>query len=167
MHVREMLDIWPTLPIDIWYNYNNTTLATAASTGNSGNNNIIIMLKHHDCICKISLCGVPSSQFERLARATQNSELFLALTLLVLQSKPELVLGVLPDSFLGGSAPHLRTLRLDNVAFLALLKLLWSAAGDLVHLYLWGIPDARYVSPEVMASCLSTLTKLESLRLGF
>jgi hypothetical protein len=66
-HVREMLDIWPMLPIDIWYNYNNTTLATAASTGNSGNDNVIVALKHRDHVYKISLHSVPSSHFKRLA----------------------------------------------------------------------------------------------------
>ena len=166
-HVREMLDVWPTLPVDIWYNYNNTTLAAAASTGNSGNDDVIVALKHCDRACKISLRGVPSSQFERLAGATQNHEPFPALTSLVLRSEPELAPAVLPESFLGGSAPRLRTLRLDNVAFPALPKLLRSAGGDLVHLYLWGIPDAGYVSPEAMAGCLSALTKLKSLRLGF
>ena len=73
---------------------------------------------------------------------------------------------VLPDSFLGGSAPRLRSLRLDNIPFPGLPKLL-SSVTHLVHLYLPDIPPSGYISPEAMATCLSTLTSLETLSLGF
>ena len=73
---------------------------------------------------------------------------------------------ILQDSFLGGSAPNLRSLRLRGVTYPTLPKLLLTAKG-LVDLRLLNIPFSDYISPDSMASCLSSLTKLEDLRLGF
>jgi hypothetical protein len=72
----------------------------------------------------------------------------------------------LPDSFLGGSAPRLRSLHLEYIAFPALPKLLLSTT-HLVHLDLEDIPDSGRIPPEVMATSLSALTSLESLVLNF
>jgi hypothetical protein len=71
-----------------------------------------------------------------------------------------------PTSFLGGSAPRLQELRLYHVSFPALPKLLLSAT-HLVHLSLANIPHSGYISPEVMATCLSVLTRLETLVIHF
>ena len=73
---------------------------------------------------------------------------------------------VLPDSFLGQSAPRLRYLTLTSIPFPGLPKLLLSAT-HLVNLWLINIPHSGYISPEAMATCLSTLTRLISLSLGF
>ena len=73
---------------------------------------------------------------------------------------------VISDSFLGGSAPLLKSLRLTHTAFPALPKLLLSA-NDLVDLALRGISHAGYISPEVMVASLSSMTKLRSLGLEF
>jgi hypothetical protein len=75
---------------------------------------------------------------------------------------------VLPDSFLGGSAPRLRTLRLLGIAFPAVLvRDLILSANDLVELTLYRLPHSGYISPETMAACLSSLNRLESFELGF
>jgi hypothetical protein len=60
-------------------------------------------------------------------------ESFPALTTLDLQSRGEMA--SVADSFLGGSAQHLRYLRLLSIPFPALPKLL-SSATDLVNLHL-------------------------------
>jgi hypothetical protein len=73
---------------------------------------------------------------------------------------------VIPDSFLGGSAPRLRTLTLDGISFPGLPKLLLSATR-LVHLSLSFIPDPGYISPEVMVALLSVFSNLEILCLNF
>ena len=65
-----------------------------------------------------------------------------------------------------GTAPRLRALDLDDVPFPGLPKLLLSAI-HLVNLDLSRIPPSGYVSPEVMATSLSSLTSLELLRLRF
>jgi hypothetical protein len=71
---------------------------------------------------------------------------------------------VLPDSFLGGSAPHLRFLSLASISFPAFPNLLLSAS-NLVYLYLCGTPSG-YILPETVAA-FSVLTKLEDMRLVF
>ena len=72
----------------------------------------------------------------------------------------------IPESFLGGSAPRLQHLELEYIRFPGLPKLLLSAI-DLVSLSVSKTPHSGYISPEAMARCLSTLTRLESLSLGF
>src|SRR5712675_2255788 len=73
---------------------------------------------------------------------------------------------VLPASFLGGSAPRLRELKLRSIPFPSIPKLLLSA-NDLVTLSLWDIPNFGYISPDAMATALTVMTRLESLHLGF
>ena len=73
---------------------------------------------------------------------------------------------VLPDSFLGGSAPRLRSLHSSHIPFPGLLKLLLSTT-HLVDLTLRDVPQSGYFSPESMATALSTLTGLGSLSLRF
>jgi hypothetical protein len=73
---------------------------------------------------------------------------------------------IVPDSFLGGSAPRLQYLQLERIPFQGLPKLL-SSAIHLVQLHLYLIPQSGYISPEVMITCLSALTFLEKLSLGF
>ena len=72
----------------------------------------------------------------------------------------------LPDSFLGGSAPRLEYLWLRRVPFPGLPKLLLSAT-HLTILHLEFIPRLGYFSPEEMATALSMLTRLRTLRLVF
>ena len=72
----------------------------------------------------------------------------------------------IPDSFLGGTAPRLRSLESDGVPFPGLPKLLLSAT-HLVKLDLLNIPPRGYIPPEAMATSLSALTCLESLHLEF
>ena len=72
----------------------------------------------------------------------------------------------IPDSFLGGSAPRLRTLRFYDVPFPELPKLLLLAT-HLVELGLYKIPHSGYMSPEAMATCFSVLSSLKSLYLAF
>jgi hypothetical protein len=73
---------------------------------------------------------------------------------------------VIPDSFLGGSAPRLRHFLLDRIPFPGLPNLLLSA-NHLVHLYLHQIPHSGYFSLEVMVVSLSVLSSLRMLSLGF
>ena len=157
--VMEMLDIGPALPIVIQAHF----FSTKEQMGDM--DNVIAAMKHKDRICEITLRGVPSSllESERFAAVTQAP--FPALTHLDLLSDVDSA-PLLPGSFLDGSAPHLRTLRLRFILFPALRNLLLSA-NDLVVLSLWDIPHSGYISPKAMVTCLSTLTRLESLYLGF
>ena len=148
-----MLDIWPDLPIFV-RQYHPPTL---------GMDNIVATLEHNDRVREIDLWLVGSSQFEEIVPAMQ--ERFPALTVLKLRSTMELE-QVLPDSFLGGSAPRLQSLWLGCVPFPRLPKPLLSAR-DLVDLSLWDIPLSGYISLDSMFTSLSASTRLEKIALAF
>ena len=156
--VRQMLDIWPTLPIvvrdrdldsDLWLDMYDV-------------DNIMAALEHRDRGSQIQLESVPHIFFERNSVMMES---FPALTHLFL-SREHISFPVLPDSFLGGSAPRLREFAFDGVPFPALPKLLLST-NDLVELSLWHIPHPGYISPDAMLTCLSSLTRLEVFFLCF
>ncbi len=151
-----MLDIWPPLPIVI-------SCHRSPSSPLRGILNVIAALECHDRVCEISIWDIPHSLLKRY-EATKNP--FPALTSLQLSSADDRWPPVLPDSFLGGFAPRLRSLDLHGIAFPAPQKLL-SSATDLVTLRLERIPYSGYISPEEIVACLSTLTKLKELALEF
>jgi hypothetical protein len=124
---------------------------------------IFAALEHNDRVCSMNLSNIPSSQSEKVLAAMQKP--FPALTHLQLHFLYEKT-PVDPSSFLGGSAPSLQTLVLNNVLFPGLPKLL-SSATHLVNLTLWRIPYSGYISPEAVVTCISVLTRLKSLEIGF
>jgi hypothetical protein len=150
-----MLDVWPALPIEIHDDW--------ARTRDVGPNNIVAALEHPDRVRNLILANIPSPVGEALAAAMQVP--FPELTFMWLWSDGGST-SVLPDSFLGGSAPRLHTLWLAGISFPALPNLLLSAS-DLVFLALRGVPHSGYISPEAMVACLSSLNRLEILYLGF
>jgi hypothetical protein len=146
---RDTLDVWPPLPLLI------------LGRARKGLDDIISVLEYSDRVHVIKLTHVSSSRLKQLSAAMQVP--FPELTDLRLWSYRDVVL---PDSFLGGSAPRLRFLSLDGVPFPRLPKLLLSAT-HLVDLHLERIPHSGYMSPEAMASVFPTLVRLRSLRLEF
>ncbi|KAI0283791.1 hypothetical protein BC826DRAFT_1190147 [Russula brevipes] len=151
--VRAMLDIWPALPIEIndaWMGEWREVL-----------DNIIAALEHPDRVRSIALRPSSSSAWNALVAAMQVP--LPELTYLWLWSPG--VSPVFPDSFLGGSARRLRTLKLANISFPAVSNLLLSAS-DLVDLSMLDI-HSGYISPDAFVACLSSLNRLEYLRLGF
>ena len=149
--VEEYLDIWPQLPIAIDIHFDTLLLPPVVT-------DITAALKHHHRVCKIIIGDVSYSLLKEFG-AMKNP--FPALTELDLQSDQRYPL-VLPDSFLLGSAPRLRTLSLNGISFPALPKLFLSTT-DLVELRLERVPPSGYVSPEALATGLSMLTRLKSL----
>jgi hypothetical protein len=154
--VRETLGIWPLLPIDI-------KVFGHEMWGKWGADNILAALESNDRICRIDLFYIPNLELEKILAAMQQP--FSALTRLRLQSR-DYTAPAIPASFLGGSAPHLQSLILDRIPFPELPKLLLTST-HLVSLRLWEIPDSGYISPEAMVTCLSMLTRLERLDIGF
>jgi hypothetical protein len=148
---RAALDIWPPLPLVI----------QDGTDPQGGLDNIIAVLERRNRVRIINLVRVSNSQLETLSEAMQ--EPFPGLTDLQLWSHGDVVL---PDSFLGGSAPRLRFLWLNRTPFPGLPKLLLSAT-HLVDLFLEDIPHSGYISPGAMVTVLSTLTRLEVLVLEF
>jgi hypothetical protein len=143
------LDVWPALPLLIKGGVNEKSV-----------DNVIAELEHSDRIRQIDLVCHTSSQNFWTAMQVPFPELAV-LNLRGMSYGP-----VLPDSILGGSAPRLRFLALTFIPFPGLPKLLLFTT-HLVQLNLSGIPRSGYISPEAMATCLSMLTSLETLHLGF
>jgi hypothetical protein len=149
---RKMLEIWPALPIYI------------RVYGRSGtiNANVLSALEERDRICKVYVHGVSDFELKDLVGAMQVT--FPALTDLYIHSLSDKV--SFSESFLGGSAPNLRSLDLTYIAVPALPKLLLSSPG-LVNLSLYHIPHSGYVSSDAIVDFLSSLTRLEILQIDF
>jgi len=125
--------------------------------------NIIAALEHNDRVYEIKLWQVSVPLLENVLAAMKES--FPALTYLNLRLDDGKV-AVVPDSFLGGSAPRLRSLVLQRLSIPGLPKLLLSAT-DLVDLLLLNIPHSMYIPPGAMVTCLLALVRLEGFGLGF
>ena len=153
--VRKLFDVWPPLPIEI--------ILERAELAN-----IIAALEYRGRVRKIWFLHLAGSQWERVAPMMQKP--FPALTFLHVSAAVLIwdgeTIPVLPDMFLGGSAPRLQTLLLRGVRFPGLPRFLLSTT-DLSRLTLEGIPHTGYISPEVMVTSLSTLTRLTELTIEF
>lgn len=159
--VRRRLNCWPSLPIFIKY-WANLEFRPPSS---EDEDNLMAALEHPDRVRKLQL-AVTSSQLEKIAERMQMA-FFTGLTSLSLWLEKGTTTPTLPKSFLAGCAsPRLRDISLVGVAFPELPQLLASAIG-LVSLSLLDVPDAGYIPPDVMATCLSTLPHLRSLCINF
>jgi hypothetical protein len=161
--MSEMPDTWPVLPIiltlfanrysmpDQWQRWDNVLAALES--------------EHYNRIYEIHIRfdRITNSRWQRFAAVMQKP--FPELTHLELWRYPGVV-PVLPDSFLGGSAPRLQEFTLRGIPFSSMPKLLLSA-NRLVKLDLCDIPGSGYVSPDAMAAALAVVTRLESLHLQF
>ena len=153
---RMSLNVWPALPLLI-------------NAFGGPVDNVIARLEHSDRIHEINIVLIqyPTRDIEKLWTAMQVP--FPELTCagyIYMGPRGSSSVPVLPDSFLGGSAPRLRFLLLQSIPFPGIPKLL-SSATHLVKLHLYNIPHSGYISPEAMATCLSALTSLEFLLLNF
>jgi len=150
------LDIWPELPI---------VVVAQHMDSKEDVTNLITALRQHNRVCKIYYrnWGFQDSLLEEFAAM---DEPFPALTSLVLSACQQPNAPVLRDSFLGGSAPRLRSIHVDGIQYPSIGNLL-SSTTNLVHLFLWDITHSGYISPETIVLCLSMSPRLESLSLGF
>ena len=153
---REMLDIWPALPI----------VVRVRGKEDEINDNVLAALEKHDRICKVHIDNAPVGDIEELALAGAMQVTFPTLTDLDIHAVDYSLPASFPESLLGGSAPKLRSLRLMYIAFPALPKLLLASPG-LVSLSLIGTSYSGYISPDAIVDCLSSLTRLEYLQLDF
>jgi hypothetical protein len=152
--------MWPPLPIVISNSVRITRLLKPEDVGN-----VLAALRHRDRICEIDLWSVPRATLQR--SLTEMTAPYPALTCLRIHSFLATNL-LFPNSFLGGSSPQLEELELNcqTVACPGLEKLLSSASG-LVRLHLFRLSRSGPFRPEKMVTCLSTLTRLQSLSLHF
>ena len=150
------LDMWPALPI---------VISAQDMRSEEDATNVISALRHHNRVCKIYYWKNQEFEDSFLEEFVAIDEPFPVLTSLKLISFAQNV-PVLPDSFLGGSAPCLRSLDLRGIPYPSIGKLL-SSTTNLVRLHLWRMPRSRYIAPGTIIPCLSILPRLESLELGF
>ena len=149
--VRDTLDVWPPLPLII--------------TGNwfsRDTDNVIAALGQRNRVSQVDLKLSGWQLAEVLAPMHVSFPELTDLHLWLDDETPP----VIPDSFLGGSAPRLRTLDFYSISFPGLPKLLLSAT-HLVNLTLLDIPHSGYISPEAIVASLSVLSSLVSLLLQF
>ena len=151
----ETLDVWPALPI---------VIDVRDIRSKEDVTDVDAALRHHNRVCKICYYNL-EYQDPWLKEFAAIDEPFPVLANLWLASSAQDV-PVLPDSFLGGSAPLLRSLELFGIPYPSIGKLL-SSTTNLVCLSLWDIPHSGYISPETVVPCLSMLPRLESLGLEF
>ena len=150
---KDVLDIWPALPL----------LVVGSMASSSGTDNVIAALGQSNRVRQVLLSDLASLQLETVLAAMQLP--FPELTDLRLFSDDE-TLSVIPDSFLGGSAPSLLSFSLSGIPFPGLPNLLLSAT-HLVYLWLSDIPHSCYISPEAMVALISVLSSLRTLSLQF
>jgi len=163
--LSEVLDVWPVLPVILISRLETLPRRRFRQKTNHWWENSVAALEseHQNRICEIYITDMTKSRWARFAVAMQKP--FPELTHLTVLARGD-VLPVLPDSFLGGSAPRLRTLWLRSIPFPWIWKLLLSANG-LVTLTLLDIPDSGYISPDAMATALTAMARLETLHLQF
>ena len=150
---RDTLYVWPSLPLYIRFFFSREESA----------DNVLAVLECSNRVHEIDLAYFSSTHFETFWAAMDVP--FPELTSLLLISDEKTV-PVLPDSFLGGSAPRLENFHLQGIPFPGLRKFLLSTT-HLVILHLLDIPHSGYLSSEAMVVALSTLNSLFELRLGF
>ena len=150
---RDKLDIWPALPLVVEGDMDTT----------SGTDNIIAALEQSNRVRRVLLVNLEPWQLEEVLAAMQVPlpELRYLQLFSFVGTMP-----VIPDSFLGGSAPRLQYFNLFGIPFPGLPKLLLSAT-HLVQLHLSSIPDSVYISPEAMVALLSVMSSLKELSIQF
>jgi hypothetical protein len=146
---RDTLDVWPALPLVI-----KDVMEIPSSM-----DNIIAALGQSNRVCQVNLMHLADSQLDEVLAVMQVP--FPELAAMQLSSQGGTA-PVIPDSFLGGSAPALQFFESFGVPFPGLPKLLLSAT-NLVHLGLYGIPHSGYISPNAIVTLLSVLSSLEAL----
>ena len=153
--VKEMLDIWPELPIYIWA-FSYPTMETIT--------NVVAALTLNHRVSRIRFNELPNWTWKRFGPLMERP--FPALTDFYLRPySPDPVVPI-SRSFLGGSAPCLQDLYLESISFPALPNLLLTAT-NLVRLSYIDIPPSGYIPPQAMATGLSALTRLQRLSLTF
>jgi hypothetical protein len=173
--VADRIDVWPNLPLIIRVDNSNLDV-----------DDIIAALERTDRVCQVDVRRNWASDIEIFFGAMQRP--FPKLTNLCLWSYYDETRSmntctdpdpywcapyddqtrsvVIPDSFLGGSAPRLEHLMLNRMPFPGLLKFLLSAT-HLQSLHLRYIPPSGYFPPHAIATVLPTLTNLNSFRISF
>ena len=152
---KDTLDIWPALPL----------IVRGEVALSSGTDNVIAALAQSNRVREVNLTVLGNWQLDEVLTAMEVP--LPELTDLRLKSESmEYDETIIPDSFLGRSAPRLRVFTLDYVPFPGFPNLLLSA-NHLVELRLVNIPHSGYISPPAIVALISVLSSLRILCLQF
>ena len=125
--------------------------------------NVIAAIELPDPISHISIDHIDGPALKKLAAAMQQP--LPILKYLGLKSRHKSV-PVLPERFMGGSAPPLETFELCGIPFPTFPKFILSCT-HIRALFILDIPDSGYISPNAMVACLVALPNLDDLSIGF
>ena len=156
--ISSTLVSWPTLPLVVRY--------SASLKSKHMPRHVLVALRRPDRLCEIVL-DVISSMTGLMVETIQKQCKILERIRITVQDttgSPLLVHG----AFLGGSAPHLRQIKLDGIAFpFPEIRKVLLSTSNLVELHLSDIPNDVYFSPDDLVTGLSTLVLLKRLMVGF
>ena len=156
---RRSLDIWPPFPIIILSNINQTVDEECLE-------NVIAALDRRERIYSILIhYGMSGSAFEK-STAVMLEPFPVLKQCRLISVNLTVSMPVLPETFLGGSAPHLEWFELGGISFPTFPDFVL-ASTQIQYLSLNDIPDSGYISPDVMATCLAALPNLRHLSVGF
>jgi hypothetical protein len=152
-----LLDVWPPFPISI---------ASGAEVNEKSVENIIAAVEHgHDRISHFSIEFITGPALGKLAAAMQQP--LPTLKHFRLTSYDDAV-PVLPEKFLGGSAPLLETFISRGIPLPTLPKTVLSFTHlQYLHINNINIPHSGYISPNAMVACLPALPNLDHLYIAF
>ena len=156
--IESVLDFWPTLPLVVRYK--------EGPESKSLPDNIMVALRRTHRVSEIDLV-LRRSTTVSIVGAIQ--EPFPALECIRITvedaTRPPLLI---PNTFLGGFAPHLKEIKLDGISssFPEIQKALLST-NNLVELHLSNIPNDVYASPGDLVTVLTALVQLKGLTVGF
>ena len=155
--IESILGSWPTLPLVVrHYDPKSKSLP----------NNVVAALRRLHRLCEIELV-LPSSLIGSIVDAMQEPLHGLESIRVTVENAtgpPTLV----REAFLGGSAPHLREIKLDGIAFpFPAIRQVLLSTNKLVELHLTNIPNDAYFSPDELVAGLTALVQLKRLSVGF
>ena len=156
--IGSILASWPTLPLVAKFIANCKSKRIPR--------NVMVALRRPDRLCEIDL-HVTSSMLAPIIEATQKPCQKLESIRITVQVfiGPSIQVG---KAFLGGSAPHLREIKLDGIAFpFPSIQQVLLSTNNLVELYLAKIPNDAYFSPNDLVTGLSTAVQLKRLTVDF
>ncbi|KAF8472233.1 hypothetical protein DFH94DRAFT_192685 [Russula ochroleuca] len=152
--VRSILKSWPTLPLVVRFH--------ASRTSESMPRNVMVALRYPDRLCEIDL-DVTSSMTGSIVESIQKPcQALESIRITVKDATGPSILA--RNAFLGGSAPHLRKVKLDGIAFpFPEIRQVLLSTNNLVELHLSNIPDDVYFSPDDLVTGLFILVQLKRL----
>jgi hypothetical protein len=137
--IKSILCSWPTIPLIV--RIGTTRLSELPRS-------VVVALRHPERLCKIDF--VTSSMTGSIVEAMQNLKPCRALESIRITIKHATGPSILVrNGFLGGSAPHLREIKLDGISFpFPAIQQVLLSTNNLVELHLSKIPNDVYFSPE-------------------